>query len=81
MALRTPVDNISQMGRSTRGVQLMKLAPGDLLVSTALLDEDRRLEREKALQAESDALHAEALEAYQASVSSEDDAPGVEQIE
>ncbi|MBN1310032.1 MAG: DNA gyrase subunit A [Anaerolineae bacterium] len=80
MTLRTPVDNISQMGRSTRGVQLMKLAPGDLLVSTALLDENRRLEREKALQAESDALHAEALEAHLASLSSEDDAPGVEQI-
>ncbi|MBN1429839.1 MAG: DNA gyrase subunit A [Anaerolineae bacterium] len=79
MALRTPVDNISQMGRSTRGVQLMKLAPGDLLVSTALLDEDRRLERERALLAESEALHAKALEAHQASSDpAEDDASGVE---
>jgi DNA gyrase subunit A len=79
--LRTPVDNISQMGRSTQGVQLIKLAPGDILVSTALLDESRRLEREKNLQAESDALHAEAIEAQQAALSAEDDLPGAEPAE
>jgi DNA gyrase subunit A len=52
MTLRTPVSNISSMGRSTRGVQLMNLAAGDVLVSIALLDENRRVEREKVLQAE-----------------------------
>ncbi len=83
MALRTPADNINVMGRSTQGVQLMKLAKGDVLVSTAVLDENRRLEREKALQAETDALHAEALEAQMASlpVEEEDDASSVEPIE
>lgn len=84
MALRTPADNINQMGRSTKGVQLMKLAKGDVLVSTAVLDENRRLERERALQAETDALHAEALEAQLASLSEEeeegDDTSGVEPI-
>jgi len=66
MALRTPVDNISEMSRSTRGVQLMKVASGDSLVSVALLDEDRRMEREKALKAESDELISAAPEASQA---------------
>lgn len=65
MALRTTSDNISEMGRSTRGVQLMNLAAGEVLVSVALLDEDRRVEREKALQAESDALQATAPDMQQ----------------
>ena len=52
MALRTSIDNISCIGRNTQGVQLMDLAPGDTIASIALLDAERRLEREKALQAE-----------------------------
>ncbi len=52
MALRTQVGNISQMGRNTQGVQLMNLASGDTLASAALLEEDRRVEREKAREAE-----------------------------
>jgi DNA gyrase subunit A len=51
-ALRTTVDEITTIGRSTQGVQLMNLAESDTLVSIALLDRDRRAEREKALQAE-----------------------------
>jgi DNA gyrase subunit A len=66
MALRTPIDNISEMGRSTRGVQLMNLGAGDVLVSVALLEEDRRVEREKALQAETDALQAAAAQTPEA---------------
>ncbi len=52
IALRTRVDDISRMGRSTQGVQLMNLAAGDLLASVALLEEGRRVERERALQAQ-----------------------------
>ncbi len=58
MALRTRVDDISLIGRSTMGVQLMNLAPGDHLASIALLEEDRRVERAKALEAEHEALAA-----------------------
>jgi DNA gyrase subunit A len=56
MALRTEVKNISEIGRSTRGVQLMNLAAGDAIVSVALLDEERRLQREKTLEAEQEPL-------------------------
>ncbi len=63
MALRTQVDNISSMGRNTRGVQLMNLSDGDVLASVALLHEDRRAEREKAIDAENDRLAA--ASAYQ----------------
>lgn len=56
MALRTRVDDISQIGRNTQGVQLMDLAPGDTITSVALLEEDRRLERERALEAEREAM-------------------------
>jgi DNA gyrase subunit A len=51
-ALRTTVDEITTIGRNTQGVQLMNLAKSDTLVSIALLDRDRRAERERALQAE-----------------------------
>src|SRR5574341_1553722 len=56
ITLRTPVDNISAMGRNTQGVQLMDLAPGDGLASMALIDEERRAEREAALEAEAEEL-------------------------
>lgn len=52
-ALRTRVEDISQIGRLTQGVQLMDLAQGDILVSVAVLDEGRRAQREKALAEES----------------------------
>lgn len=47
--LRTRIGDISQIGRLTQGVQLMDLGEGDMVVSVALLDERRRLAREKAL--------------------------------
>ncbi len=56
MALRTRVETISLIGRNTQGVQLMNLADEDTLASVALLEEDRRLQREQALQAESNEL-------------------------
>src|SRR5690606_20911227 len=56
LALRTPVDDISRIGRNTHGVQLMDLAPGDTITSLAPLEEDRRLERERALEAEREAM-------------------------
>ena len=52
MALRTEVDTISQIGRNTQGVQLMKMAEGDTIASIALFDDDRRREREEAMDAE-----------------------------
>lgn len=58
MALRTTVDEISQIGRNTQGVQLMNLADGDSIASVALLEKDRRLKREQSLQAEHEALEA-----------------------
>jgi DNA gyrase/topoisomerase IV subunit A len=76
MTIRTPVSNISQFGRSTRGVQLMNLAAGDYLVSMALLAEERRLEREKALEAESSELTSEIPEdAQQSTLPFESDQP------
>jgi DNA gyrase subunit A len=51
-ALRTPIDGISRIGRNTQGVQLMNLPDGGKLASVALLEEDRRLERQKALEEE-----------------------------
>ena len=51
-ALRTDVVNISQIGRNTQGVRLMKLRDGDEVASIALLDQERRVEREEALEAE-----------------------------
>ncbi|GAB4473412.1 MAG: DNA gyrase subunit A [Anaerolineae bacterium] len=55
-ALRTRVDEISLIGRNTQGVQLMKLAPGDSIVSIALLDMGRRAARERALMEDNQAL-------------------------
>jgi hypothetical protein len=52
MALRTEVDTISRIGRNTQGVQLMKMAEGDIIASIALFDDDRRREREEAMDAE-----------------------------
>jgi DNA gyrase subunit A len=63
MALRTQVDNISRYGRNTQGVQLMNLAPGDAIASVALLEEDRRLARQEALEADRAELQAH-LEAH-----------------
>ena len=62
IALRTRVDEISRIGRNTQGVQLMNLAPGDTLASAAVLEEDRRVERERALQAERDRIEAGRIE-------------------
>ncbi len=56
--LRTPIDNISRMGRNTQGVLLLRLDKGDMVVSIALHDEARRLEREEALAAERRVLQA-----------------------
>lgn len=50
--LRTPIENISRMGRNTQGVKLLRLDKGDEVASIALHDESRRLEREEALAAE-----------------------------
>nr|MBN1229064.1 DNA gyrase subunit A [Anaerolineae bacterium] len=55
-ALRTVVDNISQIGRNTQGVQLMNLAEGQVLASIAVIEEDRRLERQKALEEDQNVL-------------------------
>ena len=55
-ALRTRIDDISIMGRSTSGVQLMKMPDGDTLASIALLDQSRIDERMRALEAESHEL-------------------------
>jgi DNA gyrase subunit A len=63
MALRTQVDNISRYGRNTQGVQLMNLAEGDAIASVALLEEDRRLARQEALEADRAELQAH-LEAH-----------------
>jgi DNA gyrase subunit A len=63
MALRTQVDNISRYGRNTQGVQLMNLAQGDAIASVALLEEDRRLARQEALEADRAELQAH-LEAH-----------------
>jgi DNA gyrase subunit A len=75
MALRTPVETISIIGRTTQGVQLMNLAPGDRLASAALLEEGRRAQRAEALKAESDALATIMLEGQ------EDEEPGDEEWE
>ncbi len=40
MVMRTPVTQISQFGRATRGVRVMNLKEGDRVVSMALLDEN-----------------------------------------
>lgn len=57
-ALRTTIDGISLIGRNTQGVQLMNLPDGGKLASIALLEEDRRLERERALEEERIRLEA-----------------------
>ncbi len=82
MALRTQVDNISRYGRNTQGVQLMNLAPGDAIASVALLEEDRRLARQEALEADRAELQAH-LEAHSheqpdgaGSTSQPEDSPG-----
>ena len=61
MALRTPVSTISCIGRNTQGVQIMNLAPGDTIATIALLEEDRRLERQRALEAEREEYEAHGL--------------------
>ncbi|MFQ5880487.1 MAG: DNA gyrase subunit A, partial [Dehalococcoidia bacterium] len=38
IVLRTPVENISTQGRSTQGVKLMEIAPGDAVASIACVD-------------------------------------------
>jgi DNA gyrase subunit A len=60
--LRTPIDNISRMGRNTQGVLLLRLDKGDLVASIALHDEARRLEREAVLADERRALEARSAE-------------------
>jgi DNA gyrase subunit A len=64
MALRTPVETISLMGRNTQGVQLMNLAEGDTLASVALLEEDRRVQRAEALRASHEELQIVSYEQY-----------------
>ena len=38
MVLRTPVTNIPQMGRATRGAKVMDLKPGDETTSVAVVE-------------------------------------------
>ncbi len=67
--LRTSVDTISRMGRSTQGVQLMNLSPGHTLASIALLDEGQRSRREAALEAENEEIKRNTFSAgYQESL-------------
>ncbi|NIN63541.1 MAG: DNA gyrase subunit A [Anaerolineae bacterium] len=42
MVLRTPVENISQMGRPTRGVKVMNLKAGDSVASVAVINRKRK---------------------------------------
>jgi DNA gyrase subunit A len=42
MVLRTPVGNISRMGRATRGVRVMRLKAGDSVASLAVINEEER---------------------------------------
>jgi DNA gyrase subunit A len=42
MVLRTPVENISQMGRPTRGVKVMNLKEGDSVASIAVINRKRK---------------------------------------
>jgi len=51
-AIRIRANDISRIGRSTMGVRVMKLAKGDSIASMALIEEDRRLKREQALEEE-----------------------------
>ncbi len=53
MVLRTRLSSIRQTGRSTRGVQLMHLAPGDTVASVAIV-EGRRGRRLQQMESESD---------------------------
>jgi len=42
MVLRTPVGNISRMGRATRGVRVMRLKAGDSVASLAVINGEER---------------------------------------
>ncbi len=42
MVLRTPVENISQMGRPTRGVKVMNLKAGDSVASIAVINRKQK---------------------------------------
>jgi DNA gyrase subunit A len=42
MVLRTPVENISQMGRPTRGVKVMNLKEGDSVASIAVINRKQK---------------------------------------
>lgn len=42
MVLRTTVKNISQMGRPTRGVRMMRLKTGDSVASIAVINRKRK---------------------------------------
>jgi len=55
-AMRTRIGDINRIGRNTQGVQLMRVAKDDQLVSIALLDMERHEERERALQEANEAL-------------------------
>ena len=76
MALRTRVGNVSQISRNTQGVQLMDLAEGDTITSVALIEEDRRLERERAFEAEREAFEARLRDANGGEDGAVDGAPG-----
>ncbi|MCC6906128.1 MAG: hypothetical protein IT326_09825, partial [Anaerolineae bacterium] len=67
MALRTRVDEISEIGRSTQGVRLMNLRRDDNIASIALLDYGRHVERQQALEAENATLAALAPDFNEAS--------------
>jgi DNA gyrase subunit A len=56
MTLRTWADDISQIGRSTQGVQLMKIPRGDSIASVALIDFDRHEERLRKLEEQATAM-------------------------
>ncbi len=60
-AIRIPIETISQIGRNTQGVRIMNLGKDDYIVSTAVLDIERRAERERML-----------LEQYESMQSAED---------